>query len=207
MKLYQLHTYQKHIIKSKLYANCKKIVFPSSQLLEFLGHKKESEIVEDNVKHDSYVSSVCLSLLNSGMATAVTLPHEYKTKSTWKHHAIEPDAIVTIEQAGEKFQIGIEVELWRKGRSRVYEKMRDYAKAQEYDYVFYFFPEEVAFSSYIERIYELIADTSYSFLNESVLNKVVLILMPNVKNEITDFSEAKVFNNGEFKTLKSLIGV
>ena len=204
-RVYRLEKYG--LLKSKLYSNCKKIVFPSSQLLEFLGYRKESEIILENVKHDSYVSSICLSLLNSGFASSVTLPHEYKTKQTWKHQAIEPDAIITLEQTGEKFQIGLEVELWRKSRSRVYEKMRDYAKASEYDYVFYFFPEEVAFSSYVERIYELVADVNYSFLNEQILNKVVLILMPNSENRITDFSEAKVFNNGELKTLKNLIGV
>ena len=51
------------------------------------------------------------------------------------------------------------------------------------------------------------ADENYSFLNEQILNKVVLVLMPNTKNQISDFREAKVFNNGEFKTLKKLIGI
>lgn len=204
-RIYRLEKYG--LLNSKLYANCKKIVFPSNYFLEFLGYKKESEINIENVKHDSYVSTICLSLINSGIVGDVTLPHEYKTKSTWKFQAIEPDAIMTIKQGENHFQVGLEVELWRKSRSRVYEKMRDYAKAQEYDYVFYFFPEEVAFSSYVERIYELVADESYAFLNEQILNKVVLVLMPNSKNQISDFREAKVFNNGEFKTLKKLIGI
>jgi hypothetical protein len=131
--------------------HCKKIIYPSFGLLDYSGLSKKGAVNEDNLRHDSYVASICSSLIHYGHAKKIELPHEYKTKSSWKYDVIEPDAIMTLEQNNEKFQIAIEVELWRKERSRVYEKMIDYAKAVEYDYAFYFFADEFSFNSYVLR--------------------------------------------------------
>lgn len=201
-KIYRLEKYG--LLKSKLFMNSKKVVYPSKDFLDFLG--LGSEIIVENVRHDSYVSSICSSLLHYNFAKVIQLPHEYKTKSSWKHHALEPDAIMELEQDGEKFQIAIEVELWRKSKSRVYEKMIDYAKAVQFDYAFYFFADEVSFNSYTERIKELLTDDKHSFIHEVISSKIVLVLLNNKDNRVVDVGSSKVFHNGENKIFKKFLG-
>lgn len=201
-KIYRLEKYG--LLKSKLFMHSKKIVYPSKEFLDFLG--LGSEIIVENVRHDSYVASICTSLLRYNFAKVIQLPHEYKTKSSWKFHALEPDAIMELVQDGEKFQIAIEVELWRKTKKRVYEKMIEYAKAVQFDYAFYFFADEVSFNAYSLRIKELLSDDKNSFVHELISSKIVLVLLNSNDNRVIDLGSSKVFHNSETKIFKNLLG-
>ena len=204
-KIYRLEKYG--LIKSSLHNNCKKVIYPSTEFMQFSGLAQKGLINQDNVLHDACVTAVVTSFLKYDLACSVDLPHEYKTKSTWKHYAIEPDAILKLKQGDEFFTIALEVELWRKDRKRVYEKMADYAKAIEYDYVFYFFADEFSFNSYVLRLKELTNDSSYSFLKVELLDKVVLVWNPFKENRVTDLRESKVYHNENYKKLCELIGL
>lgn len=204
-RVYRLEKYG--FFKSKRFMNSKKVIYPNPEFLNYLGTKKQQVVNEDNLKHDSYVSSVCSSLLQFGHVQKVYLPHEYNSKNTWNHKTLNPDAIMEIEQDGNKFQIALEVELHRKEKSRIYEKMTDYAKAEEFDYVFYFFADEFAFNSYTNRIEEISHDENYSFIHQEIKSKVVLLLLDTPKTKIKNLGGIKVLADGKFKTLDKLLGI
>lgn len=203
-KIYRLE--KEGIIKSQIFSRASKVIYPSDELIRYLGNAKSGLINEDNIRHDAVVSLVTNSFLKLEIATEASLPHEYQTKSTWKHHAIEPDAILKIPNASEVYNVALEVELWRKDRKRIYEKIIEYAKAYEYDYIFYFFGDEFSFNSYTKRLHELMTDESYSHLKNDLIEKFILIYDSDLTKSSINLLESKIYHNNESKKLSDLLG-
>ncbi|MGZ3789424.1 MAG: hypothetical protein ACXVLQ_12925 [Bacteriovorax sp.] len=189
------------ILKSKLQKGFNKIVYPSRELLQRLGIENFNE---DNIRHDAVVSMVVLNLINFKMITSGKLPHEYKTKSSWKHHAIEPDAIVTIDKNNNELIVAVEVELWRKDRKRVFDKFIEYAKADEYDNILYFFADRSSFESYKKRLNELLLDSRFDHLRDELSQKIIFILNQSILKNVSDLSSSEVFHNEITKKLGDL---
>lgn len=190
------------VLKSRFDRRLHKIIYPSVEL----GHKLGlGNVNEDNIGHDAVVSLIASSLLEFKDIKSIKLPHEYKTKSTWKHHAIEPDAIIIIEKNGHIINVALELELWRKDRKRVFEKFVDYANAYEYDNIFYFFADEPSFNSYKMRLKELIEDSKIAHLKDDFLKKFILIYEPFFSKDLINLRESEIYQNTEKKKLKDLI--
>ncbi len=190
------------ILRSKLQKGFNKIVYPSHGLLRKLGIENFNE---DNIRHDAVVSTVVSRLITFESVKSVKLPHDFKTKSSWNHHAIEPDALLLISKNGNEFNVAIEVELWRKDRKRVFDKLVDYAKASEYDYVFYFFADRPAFESYQKRLNELLIDSDFDHLKDELKEKIVLIFNQTILKRAEDLKTSEVIHKGERKKLGDLI--
>lgn len=158
----------------------------------------------ENIRHDAAVSMVISKLINWKMVTSGKLPHEYKTKSSWRHHAIEPDAIITIDKKRRELVAAIEVELWRKDRKRVFDKFIEYAKADEYDNILYFFADRSSFESYRKRITEILQDADFDHLREELSQKMVFIFNQSILKNATDLSNSEVFHNKKIKKLGDL---
>lgn len=189
------------VLRSKLQKGFNKIVYPSGELLQKLGINNFNE---DNVRHDAAVSMVISNLINFKKISSGKLPHEYKTKSSWRHHAIEPDAILTIDHKGNELIVAVEVELWRKDRKRVFEKLVEYAKADEYDNVFYFFADRASFESYKKRLYELLLDSQFDHLRDELSQKIIFILNQTILKNVSDLPKSEIFHNETTKKLEDL---
>lgn len=190
------------VLNSKLQRGFNKIVYPSQNLLERMGI---DSINEDNVRHDSVVSMIGIELLNLRRVKSVKLPHEYRTKSTWRHFAIEPDAILEIAKNSETLNVAVEVELWRKDRKRVFEKLVEYAKAYEYDNVFYFFADRASFESYKKRLNEISNDTSHLHLKVELEKKIIFIFNPTILKKAMNLSDSEIFHDQKTKKLGDLL--
>jgi len=190
------------VLRSRLQKGFNKIVYPSSSLIEKLGIDKFNE---ENVRHDAVVSTVVSSLNSFKSVKSAKLPHDFKTKASWSHHAIEPDALLLISKNGNDFNVAIEIELWRKDRKRVFDKLVDYAKATEYDYVFYFFADRPAFESYQKRLNELIVDSDFDHLKVELKEKVVLVFNQRIMKKMTDIKDSEVAHKGQKKVLCDLL--
>lgn len=190
------------VINSEIFRGFNKIIFPSQKLINTFGI---THFNEDSKRHDAIVSSVSIGLSRYKIVDCIELPHEYKTKSTWKLKVIEPDAIVTILKGGRKIKVGLEIELWSKNNKKVYEKFLDYAKADEYEYVFYFFQSESVFKSYQLRQKELVEMDSYSHLHEKLKNKIVFILNSTMAKRLEGIDDSKtIFKGNELKLIDIL---
>lgn len=189
------------ILKSKLQKGFNKIVYPSRELLLRLGIENFNE---DNIRHDAVVSMVVSKLIDFKMVSAGRLPHEFKTKSSWKHRVIEPDAIIIIEKNEKELVVAIEVELWRKDRKRVFDKLIEYAKADEYDNVLYFFSDRSSFESYKKRLSELLFDDDLEHLKEELSQKIIFILNQSILKNASELISSEVFHNGNTKKLGDL---
>ena len=191
------------ILRSKLQKGINKIVYPSRELLHRLGIESFNE---DNIKHDAVVAMIISNLLRFEMITSGKLPHEYKTKSTWKHHAIEPDAIISSGEGVNELTIAVEVELFRKDRKRVFDKFLEYAKAAEYDNVLYFFADRASFESYKKRLSELQVNSQFDHLKDELSQKIVFVFNQSILKNVVSLSKSEVFHNQSTKELGDLIG-
>jgi hypothetical protein len=192
------------LLKSKLQKGFNKIVYPSSLLLQRLGIENFNE---DNIRHDAAVSLVVSSLIKFDSVKSAKLPHEFKTKSSWRHNAIEPDAVLSVDKKGDELIVATEVELWRKDRKRVFEKLLEYAKADEYDYVFYFFADSSSFESYKKRLAELLQKKEFEHLHEELNQKIILVFNKSILKQVSDLSFSQVFHSGLTKNLGDLLGI
>ena len=190
------------VLRSKLQKGFNKIVYPSYGLLQKLGIDNFNE---ENIRHDAVVSTVVSRLITFESVKSGKLPHDFKTKSSWNHHAIEPDALLVISKNESEFNVAIEVELWRKDRKRVFDKLVDYAKASEYDYVFYFFADRPAYESYQKRLNELLIDSDFDHLKDELNEKIVLIFNQTILKRAEDLETSEVIHKGERKKLGDLI--
>lgn len=190
------------LLRSKVQRGCNKIIYPSRELLQRFGIESFSE---ENVRHDSVVSMTGIALGNLSMMKAIKLPHEFQTKASWKHHPIVPDAIMEIEKNSKKIRAALEVELWRKDRKRVFEKLLDYAKAYEYHNVFYFFGDRPSFESYKKRLFEMLNDPGFAHLKEELEKKFILAFNPTLTKRITELNGSEVYHDLKTKRLGDLI--
>ncbi len=190
------------VLRSKLQKGFNKIVYPSHELLRKLGIENFNE---ENIRHDAVVSTVVSRLITFESVKSGKLPHDFKTKSSWNHHAIEPDALLLVLKNGSEFNVAIEVELWRKDRKRVFDKLVDYAKASEYDYVFYFFADRPAYESYQKRLNELLLDSDFDHLKDELKEKIVLAFNQTIIKRAEDLKASEVIHKGERKKLGDLI--
>ncbi len=189
------------ILKSQLQKGFNKIVYPSRDLLLRLGIENFNE---DNIRHDAVVSMVVSNLIDLKMVTSGKLPHEFKTKSSWRHRVIEPDAIISVEKNKKEIIAAIEVELWRKDRKRVFDKLVEYAKADEYDNVLYFFADKSSFESYKKRLMELLADSDFDHLEEELSQKIIFVFNQSILKNAIGLLSSEVFHHGETKKLGEL---
>ena len=199
-----------NLLKSSLYGvGREKILHPSSELISRQAPHLSSEVLKENLQHDALVTKLSLALLKYPLFKNVELPHEYKNKS--KHYGsiykdIVPDAVFWGEENGENIFVALEVELWRKERTRVFEKFLKYAKSDFFHFVFYFFVFESSFDSYKKRLKELIEEVRSGedkrFLNE----KIVLVHTDALLGKMTSLGSANVYVNETEKTFKELLG-
>lgn len=191
------------VLRSMKVGCLNKIIYPSSELIFKYGLNSFNE---DNVRHDAIVSHVGISLMKFSKIKSLKLPHELQTKSSWRHQVIEPDAVLEIEFQDSLITVALEVELWRKDRKRVYDKILDYAKASEYDNVFYFFTDRGAFDSYKKRQMELLSEAEHSYLKEEISEKLIFVLNPLVAQRVISLGDSEIFHDLQKKKLRDLLG-
>ena len=191
------------ILKSTFIRRLHKIIYPSEALLFRMGINGFKEC---NIRHDAVVSSVIYHLLGfKENVIKAKLPHEYERKSSWGHNVIEPDALIEIKLKGNHFYAAIEVELWRKDRKRVFEKLLDYAKAYEFTNVLYFFADRPSFESYKRRLQEMKDDKSFEHLKSEFQLKFLLIYHPELASNLSTLENAEVFHDCQTKRLGDIL--
>lgn len=191
------------ILESTFIRKLHKIIYPSNGLLSRMGINGFKEC---NIRHDAIVSMVVFYLLDfKENVHKAKLPHEYNRKSTWRHHVIEPDAILEVCKDGNNFYAAIEVELWRKDRKRVFEKLLDYAKAYEFTNVLYFFADRPSFESYKLRLQEMKEDKHFGHLINEFELKFLLIYHPKLSSNLSTLKNAEVFHEGKTKMLGDML--
>ena len=82
----------------------------------------------------------------------------------------------------------------------------EYAKADEYDNVLYFFADRASFESYKKRLNELQVDTQFDHLKEELSQKIVFVLNQSILKNVVNLSKSEVFHNHVTKELGDLIG-
>lgn len=128
-------------------------------------------IDENTAVHDAKVSEIVDQILKRNEAIKAKLENEIAQNSSGNI----PDAeLVKFEDVGQQ-KFAFELELTRKSKKRITEKVRGYNQSSLYDYVVYFFVSESVLKSYFETIIKATSEKEFEkyilIVNKSLLSK------------------------------------
>ncbi len=150
----------------------KKFVFLTEHGEKLVSSSSKSlSISDETMLHDAKVSQVSRMLLKRMYIESVLLEHEIGEK--FKSQL--PDALIQGRKKDVPFNIALELELTRKSRNRILDKVRKYINSSYYDYVLYLFPTENIYKSYKSHIEEEFGKEAFERViliwNNSLLSK------------------------------------
>ena len=129
------------------------------------------KVTEETMLHDAKVAQFTRLLINRETFYEAKLEHDLSGNNlTW-----QPDSILWGKKKGKRFTMAFELELTRKSKSRIREKIRKYLTSTYYDYVLYLFCSENVMRSYQSFILEEFGDEAFKkvllFWNPSILSR------------------------------------
>ena len=128
-------------------------------------------VSEETMLHDAKVAQFTRLLMERLTFTDVKLEHEIgERNSSWL-----PDAMLWGEKGGVKFTMAFELELTRKSKNRIREKIKKYLSSNYYDYAFYLFCSENVMKSYQQFITTEFGEDAFKklllFWNPSLMSR------------------------------------
>ena len=134
------------------------------------------------------------------------LPHEYIGKINWNYaNILEPDGILFGENKGLSFKIAIEVELSRKSKDRIIEKINTYIKSEFFDSVIFIFDKRNIFDLYIRLVKEIQENSPSSIYNKGIGQKIFLLFKEDLLKFPLDFSDNPLFVNNKERKFREVL--
>lgn len=143
------------LLKSTTFNGMSKIVTPTPELAS-LTSKKFIGFQEESLNHEAIVTLLCCELLTWEIFDSASLPHEITGGAYDSGIRRLPDAIIEGKNVGRPFKMALEVEVTRKSKTRVQNKVEDYLKNDVFDFIFYVFNYRPTFEAYQRFIGETI---------------------------------------------------
>jgi len=144
----------------------KKYIYFSSLGERYLeGEENATAVSKDTLIHDIKVSEIAQDFFERNWVTNVLLEHKLQNKRNFKSTSkVIPDAVFEIETDKYCFKLGFELEITRKSKSRILEKVKEYIMSEKYDYMIYFFSKKSIMQSYQNLIREKFNNYSDRFM-------------------------------------------
>jgi hypothetical protein len=180
-----------------------KLIYPSKDLIKMTS--SSNFILADNITHDGLSSIVINELLSWEKFNEAKLPHEMTGESNEGLHRV-PDAILTGRNNGKQVTLALEVELSRKSKLRVRNKLHDYSNNRVFNYVFYVFNDKGTFESYKNILSDFISSQVDPIKKEEILSRFILGLRDNIIHHKFKLDDSKIFYRGEITKLDSIFG-
>lgn len=149
----------RNLIKATNFNGKAKIITPTLELSK-LTSKKHIGFQEESITHEAIVSMLCSELMSWELFSSVTLPHEVVSQHYDSGIRRLPDAVIEGSHRGNSFKLALEVEITRKSKIRIQNKIEDYLANCAFDFIFYVFNDRSVFESYQRFIKEVLLDQS-----------------------------------------------
>lgn len=170
-----------------------KFIYLSEKGVSYICDKSHApSISPQTLVHDAKVSILAREFLKLSAIEDFTLEHEFKEK-LFKGYTVRADAILHAHKNEHRFKIALELELTRKCKSRITNKVLSQINSNSLDYIIYFFQDENLLKAY-KRIIE-------EKLGEESNKKVLYALNPNLMLKDFNFSDTYLIINGDEKKL------
>jgi hypothetical protein len=147
--------------------------------------KKALLINEETMLHDAKVVQFTRAMLERTCVNKIIPEHLINENRLTK----TPDALIEGVKGGQSFSMAFELEITRKSKERICEKMDHYLSSDFYDYVFYLFCSQGVLKSYKNLITEKYGDNA--------LEKIMLFYNPSLMSRKLDINETRGFFKAE----------
>lgn len=141
------------------YTKKKYIYLTKSGESEFQLEFDKSKISTDTLVHDIKVVEIAQSFEMLGYIDEIILEHQIqRNNKSLIDYKIIPDAIFKGERNNVEYSMAFELELNRKSKVRLADKIGAYIACDQFDYVLYFLSNESLVKKYYERFKEKFGD-------------------------------------------------
>lgn len=161
---------------------------------------------DESVPHEALVSIICNEILTWEMFQSVSLPHEIQDASYDSGISRLPDAVIKGVNKDNKFIMALEVEISRKSKERVQNKIEDYINNTVFDYIFYLFNDIGTFKSYQNFIFEVINSSSYKNSKKNHQARFLLGHKEKMINSNCRLEDIEIYYLGKITNLESIFG-
>lgn len=193
------------LIKATHFNGISKIVIPTQELAN-LTTQKFTNFQEDSLNHEAIVTQLCFELLNHEIFQSVKLPHEVTAGSYDSGMNRLPDAVLNGTNQGTPFKMALEVEITRKSKIRVQNKVEDYLRNAVFDFIFYVFNDKATFEAYQRFIKEIIARPIYEQDKTSHEARFILGYAPRFIGNRCRLNEVEIFYMSKKTELEAIFG-
>lgn len=147
----------------------------------------QSSLSEETIFHDARAVEVIREILSYPGFEESKLEHEIESRHEFSRRTtFIPDGILTFEKGGEKARVVFELELSRKTKKRILEKLNRYTENIFYRFVFYFLPT----LSLLTLFKELVGEVGGA-------QKIALFFLPSIYSRKLSFDEGLCHFNGK----------
>lgn len=195
----------RQLIKATSFNGLTKIVSPT-QVLAQLTSQKVINLQDESLTHEAIVTLLCFELTTYEIFNSVKLPHEITGGSYDSGINRLPDAIIEGLHRNNPFKLALEVELTRKSRTRVQNKVEDYLINSVFDFIFYVFNDKSTFEAYQKFINEIVSKPIYQQERRNHEARFILGYAPRLIANKCKLNEIEIFYSGKKTKLESIFG-
>jgi hypothetical protein len=195
----------RQLIKATNFNGIAKIVTPTPELAH-LTSQRFNGFQEESLIHESIITMLCFEILTWEIFDFVKLPHEIIGEAYDSGIRRLPDAILEGRNQGKTFKMALEVEITRKSKTRVQNKVEDYLKNDVFDFIFYVFNDRPTFEAYQRFIYKTIQQPQFEEGRRSHEARFILGYASRIIGHKRKLEELEVFYLGKQTKLDSIFG-
>lgn len=195
----------RNLIRTKKLNGKSKVVTLSPELTS-LSMYRHADLQEESITHEALVASICQELLTWEIFESVTLPYEIVSKGYDSGIRRLPDALVEGKNQGKSFKMALEIEITRKSKTRVQNKVEDYLKNDVFDFIFYIFNERSTFESYKRFITEVFQRPLFSEGQNNHDARFIFGYKENLIGTMCRIEDLELYYRGKATSLESIFG-
>lgn len=196
---------EKGLVRTIIINGRTKVVTLSSELSK-IPYYQNAILHDDSVPHEALVSIICNEMLAWEMFETVSLPHEIQDASYDSGISRLPDAVIKGANKDKSFIMALEVEISRKSKERVQNKIEDYINNTVFDYIFYLFNDIGTFKSYQKFIFEVLNSSSYKNNKKNHHARFILGHKDKMINSNCRLEDIEIYYLGKMTNLESIFG-
>jgi hypothetical protein len=199
------HLEKSELVCAKRFNGATKLIYPSKDLMDM--NPNEKKISEDSITHDGLCAIVVNELLGWRTFFDFKLPHEILGKGyTDGLHRI-PDAVLMGRDEKKDFTLALEIELTRKSKLRVKNKLSDYSNNRVFNYVLYIFNDKGTFNSYKNMLNDFIETQVTIESRAEIKARFILAFRENIIHHKYKLDDSEVYYMGKATSLSKIFGI
>ncbi|HXH74378.1 MAG TPA: hypothetical protein VNJ08_05410 [Bacteriovoracaceae bacterium] len=194
----------KGLLKAGHFSGMAKVVYPTAELAA-ITKSKGILIQEESLSHEAMVTLVCCELLTWEVFKGSKLPHEVSGRGLDEGVRRLPDAVLEGTNMGRPFKLALEMEISRKSKIRVKNKIEDYLNNNVFEYVLYLFNDRGTYEGYKRILLEVMTGKDVKKSQQAEI-RFMFGFKPKFISHNCRLQDIELFYRGKLTSLESVFG-